>query len=118
ADLSTLCEGLETKAKSFDEDAKKSDKAELKRKVQELEGRKWLSEQKTSIETEIHRLRQIKDLESARKLTNTMALSKKKAELAQALVTDAFIGRFNAELTSLGASRIRVELVQTRTDKG
>ena len=46
------------------------------------------------------------------------ALSTKKSELSQELVSDAFIGRFQAELKALGAARLKVELVQTRTTKG
>ena len=71
-----------------------------------------------SVEDEIARLKKIAALEAARKLTNTTALSKKKAELAQALVSDAFIQRFNSELKAMSAARIQVELVQSRTDKG
>src|SRR5439155_5929644 len=117
-DLSTLIASLETKAKSFDEDAKKTDKADLQKNARELEARKWLSEQKASVEAEIARLKKITALEAARKLTDTTSLSKKKSDLAQVLVSEAFIRRFESELKVLGAARIQVELVQTRTDKG
>jgi hypothetical protein len=116
--LPTLIAALETKAKAFDEDAKKTDKTELKKKARELETRKWLNEQKASVEDEIARLKKIAALDAARKLTNTTVLSKKKSELAQELVSDAFIRRFNSELKALSAARIQVELVQSRTDKG
>ncbi len=117
-ELATFSAALETKAKAFDEDVKKSDKTELKKKARELESRKWLNEQKASVEEEITRLKKISSLDAARKLTNTTALSKKKSELAQELVSDAFIQRFNSELKAMSASRVQVELVQTRTDKG
>jgi energy-coupling factor transporter ATP-binding protein EcfA2 len=117
-ELATLTAALETKAKAFDEDAKKTDKTELKKKARELEARKWLNEQKASVEEEITRLKKVAALDAARKLTNTTALSKKKSELAQELVSDAFIQRFNSELKTMSASRVQVELVQTRTDKG
>ena len=117
-ELATMNAALEIKAKAFDEDATKADKTELKKKACELEARKWLNEQKASIEDEIARLKKIAALEAARKLTNTTTLSKKKAELAQALVSDAFIQRFNSELKAMSAARIQVELVQSRTDKG
>jgi energy-coupling factor transporter ATP-binding protein EcfA2 len=117
-DLSTLIASLETKAKSFDEDVKKTDKVDLQKKARELEARKWLSEQKASLEAEIARLKKVTALDAARKLTDTTALSKKKSDLAQVLVSEAFIRRFESELKVLGAARIQVELVQTRTDKG
>jgi energy-coupling factor transporter ATP-binding protein EcfA2 len=118
SDLHTLITALETKARTFDEDAKKTDKTELKKKVRELEARKWLNEQKASVEGEIVRLTKIAALDAARRLTNTTALSKKKSDLAQELVSEAFIERFNSELRALSAARIQVELVQSRTDKG
>lgn len=117
-DLVTLSESLETQAKAFDEDSKHTDRTELKRKTRELEARKWLSEQKESVEAEIARLKTVAALEAAQKLTNTTALSKKKSDLAEVLVSDAFIQRFNNELRALSAARIQVELVKTRTDKG
>ena len=117
-ELATFSAALETKAQAFDEDAKKTDKTELKKKARELESRKWFNEQKASVEEEITRLKKISALDAARKLTNTTTLSKKKAELAQELVSDAFIQRFNSELKAMSALRVQVELVQTRTDKG
>jgi ABC-type lipoprotein export system ATPase subunit len=117
-EFGTLSAALEIKAKAFDEDAKKTDKTELKKKARELEARKWLNEQKVSVDEEIMRLKKIAALEAARKLTNITALSKKKSDLAQVLVSDAFIQRFDSELKALSAARIQVELVQSRTDKG
>ena len=114
-ELAILSADLEKKAKAFDEDAKQADKTELKKKARELEARKWLNEQKASVQDEIARLKKIGALQTARRLTNTTVLSKKKSELAQALVSDAFIERFNSELKALSAARIQVELVQTRT---
>jgi energy-coupling factor transporter ATP-binding protein EcfA2 len=116
--LQVLATALEVKAKEFDDDAKDTAKIALRSQVREFEARKWLSEQKTSIDDEILRLKKIAVLGGARRLTTTTGLSRKKAELAQMLVSDAFIGRFNSELNALSADRIQVELVQSRTDKG
>jgi energy-coupling factor transporter ATP-binding protein EcfA2 len=117
-EIGALSAAFETKAEAFDEDAKKTDKTELKKKTRELEACKWLNEQRVSVEEEIIRLKRIAALQAARKLTNTTALSKKKSDLAQVLVSDAFIQRFDSELKALSAARIQVELVQSRTDKG
>lgn len=116
--LTTLVQSLEKQAMAFDEDAKKADKVALKKQVREAEARKWVSEQKASVAAEVTRLQKAAALDAARKLTDTTALSKKKAELAQALISEAFIQRFKTELKTLGASRIGVDLVQTRTAKG
>ncbi len=51
-------------------------------------------------------------------LTNTQQLSVKKSALADELITSAYIQRFNDELIKLGASRVPVELVKSRTEHG
>jgi energy-coupling factor transporter ATP-binding protein EcfA2 len=116
--LLTMVTNLETKAKAFDEDVKKTDKTVVQKNTRELEALKWLSEQKASVEAEISRLQQVAALQGARRLTDTTTLSKKKSELAQVLVSEAFILRFESELKALSAARIQVELVKTHTDKG
>jgi ribosomal protein S8 len=117
-DLPPLVTALETEAQLLDEDAKDAGKIELRKSVRELEARKWLIEQGSSVREEIARLKTIEMLKAATRLTTTTGLSKKKAELAQVLVSEAFIARFTSELKGLSADRIQVELVQTRTDKG
>ena len=102
----------------YDEDAKKDNREEIKVKLSRLQTRKWLSEQRTAIAEEIKRLKLLNEIEKARKLVNTKALSQKKGELAEHLITEALVQRFNAELRSLGASKIKVELVKSKVSKG
>ncbi len=105
-------------AAKYDEDAKSDNREEIKKKLNSLQSRKWLSEHRAAIEEEVTRLKLLNQIQEAKKSTNTMALSKKKGELAEALITDAFVQRFNRELKVLGASQLKVELVKTRTPKG
>ena len=105
-------------AARYDEDAKSESREEIKKKLSSLQARKWLSEHRTAIDEEVERLKLLNQIQKAEKSTNTMALSKKKGELAEALITDAFVQRFNRELKVLGASQLKVELVKTRTPKG
>ena len=116
--LAQQVQSLETQAKAFDEDAKRTDKVALRKLVREAEARKWVNDQKAAVAAEVTRLQKVAALDAARRQTDTMALSKKKAELSQVLVSEAFIKRFIDELKKLGASRIGVDLVQTRTAKG
>lgn len=118
APVDGLVTSMDERAKAFEADAAKSDKAALKKQLTALEARKWLSDQKAAIEAEVARLNQIAALENARRHTDTTALSKKKGELAEALVSEAFKQRFSDEMKALGASRIKVELVQSHTTKG
>jgi len=84
----------------------------------DLQAKKWLSQQRESIDEEIKRLKKLNILEEAKRLTSTTGLSKKKGDLAEILITKAYVKAFNDELKILGAGQIRVELVKTRVNKG
>lgn len=105
-------------AKKYDEDSGSDNKLEIKKEFYELEARKWLSQQRKSIDAELESLKTIQKLQSAKKLTNTRVISKKKGELAETLITDAFVERFNKELENLGANHIEIELIKTKVTKG
>lgn len=102
----------------YEEDAKSDNREEIKNKLNGLQAKKWLSEHRAAIEEEINRLKLLSQIQDARKTTNTLALSKKKGELAEALITDAFVKRFNNELKTLSASQVKVELVKSKVSKG
>jgi ABC-type lipoprotein export system ATPase subunit len=104
--------------KKYDKDAKSDNREDLLKQLNELQTRKWLSQQIKSIEKEIERFNLIDTLQSAKKLTNTRVLSTKKGELAKLLITNAFVFRFNSELKNLGASQIKIELIKSRVNKG
>ncbi|UKV13210.1 hypothetical protein L6172_14255 [Thalassospiraceae bacterium SW-3-3] len=109
---------LEELAAKYDEDAKSDNREKIEKQLNSLEARKWLSEHRAAIDEEITRLKLLNQIQEAKKSTKTKALSDKKGELAEALITDAFVKRFNAELTALGASQMKVELVKSRVSKG
>lgn len=110
-----LCE---KQAIEFDRQAEKDNRLEIQKQLTEREARKWLSEQRSSIEAEITRLNDVHKLEEAKRLTNTAALSRKKSDLADELITQAYIERFNDEMKVLEASYINVTIEKTRTAKG
>ena len=105
-------------ATKYDEDAKSENREEIKKKLNSLQARKWLFEHRAAIDEEVTRLKLLNQIQAAKKSTNTKALSQKKGELAEALITDAFVQRFNAELNALGASQVKVELVKSKVSKG
>lgn len=105
-------------AVKYDEDSKSDNREEIKKKLNSLQAKKWLSEHRTDINEEVARMRRLNQIQEAQKSTNTKALSQKKGELAEVLITDAFVQRFNAELKSLGASQVKVELVKSKVSKG
>lgn len=102
----------------YDEDAKSDNREEIKKILNSLQARKWLFENRSTIDEEVSRLKLLDQIQEAKKSTNTKALSQKKGELAEALITDAFVQRFNLELKALGASQVKVELVKSKVSKG
>ncbi|MCD4843158.1 MAG: AAA family ATPase [Methanosarcinales archaeon] len=110
--------GYDESAQKYEEDAKKDNRADLVSIQLELQARKWLSQQRKSVEDEISRLEQVDVLQAAKNLTDTTILSRKKGDLAEKLITEAFVKRFDGELKQLGANRIKIELAKTRVKKG
>ena len=105
-------------AAKYDEDAKSDNREEITKRLNSLQTRKWLSEHRTTIDEEVTRLKLLNQIKAAKESADTTALSRKKGELAEALITDAFVQRFNAELKALGASQVRVEFVKSKVSKG
>lgn len=117
-DASAHSKRLGEAAAKYEEDAKSDNRDKIKKKLNSLKAKVWLSEHRAAIDEEVNRLKLVSHIQKAKKATNTKALSEKKGELAEALITDAFVWRFNAELKNLGASQVKVELVKSRVTKG
>lgn len=116
--LDSRAHTLDSEARTFEEDAKDENRPKLEIRRRELKARKWVSEQRQSLDQEILRLAEVRKLEHAKRLTNTQQLSLKKSNLADELITQAYAKRFQDQLNALGASHIRVSLVKTRAEKG
>ncbi|MBF0414411.1 MAG: AAA family ATPase [Magnetococcales bacterium] len=117
-EANALSKSLGECAAQYDEDAKSDNREEIKKKRDSLETRKWLSENRAAIDEEVTLLQQLNQMKMAIRSADTTALSRKKGELAEALITEAFVQRFNNELNSLGASRVKVELVKSKVSRG
>lgn len=113
--LTVYRDELEAAAYQYDQDALGFDRAEATNQKLALEAKKWITEQASAIRVEVARQHQVNDYESWKGLAGTRAISMKSAEVTQAVVTEAYVERFNRELLALGATRIQVELVKTRT---
>lgn len=113
-----VVDSLTLQAKGFDDDAKSGDSSGTGKQRDELAVRHWISAQEDAVKAEIDRLGKHEMFAEAKRLTSTTGLSKKKGELAAQLVSEAFIKGFRTELNRLGAERISVELIRTRTDRG
>jgi len=65
-----------------------------------------------------HQFGRLAALERAKRMATTSAISKKKGELAEQLISKAFKERFLKELGRLNGQRIRVKLERTRVSYG
>ena len=106
---------LELDAVQFEEDALGFDRVQAGKDKLTFEAKKWVSQQAEAINVEVERLKQMKGYDTWKGLAGSRPISLKAAEVAQAVVTEAYVERFNNELRALGAARIQVELVKTRT---
>lgn len=116
--LDALAAKLEADAMALDKDAQADQRATLKKSLAEVSARKWLSQQKTAILAEALRLSHVHLLEEAQRLTNTRWLSKTKTDLAEVVVSEALIQRFQTEITALRAAYVKVAIERTKTTKG
>ena len=115
AKLAEYRDALEANAAQYDQDAKSFDRAQASSQKTALEAKKWITEQAAAIGVERDRLRKVKEYEAWKGLAGTRGISTKSAEVTLAVVTEAYVQRFNRELKALGASHIQVELAKTRT---
>jgi len=116
--LASLEKNLENQASAYERDTQTSDRTAHLQQRRELDTKKWLSEQRASIESEIERQKSIAFLGKAMRLTNTKALTGKASSLSEKLVTGAFKKRFEDELNLLGATRLRVRIEKLKATKG
>lgn len=116
--LGERVDAIDGQAVALDQDAKGENRPALETRQKELVAQKWLFQQRNGVQREVSRLKEIRKIENARKLASTYALSSKKSALADTLITDAYVKRFQTELADLGAGQIKVKLVKTRAERG
>jgi hypothetical protein len=116
--LVSLEKNLEDQASAYEQDAQTGDRTELPKQKREMWAKKWLSEQRASIEREIERKKDISLLGKTMGLTHTKVFTDKASSLSEELVTEAFKKRFEDELNLLGATRLRVRIEKVKATKG
>ena len=109
---------LERDALQYDEDARNFDREKAGQDKLTLEALRWTAQQATAIHREIARLKKIEDYDEWERLAHSRKISLMAGHVAEKVITQAYVDRFNQELRLLGASRIKVELIKTQTKKG
>lgn len=118
AKLEARAKGLEEEALQLDKDAKEFDRVTATREKLDLEAQRWISQQKAAVVKEVARLKGWQDFETWKGLANSRKISMKTSEVAEKVITESYVNRFNAELGRLGAKRVRVAIVKTRIERG
>lgn len=109
---------LEKEAKQNDRDADRIDRERVAKDKLDLAARRWTSEQADAIRTEIDRLKSVEEYERLKRIANSRPISIQAGKVAELVITQAYVDRFNRELRELGASRLQVQLVKTRVERG
>ena len=118
AQFTRRAEELARSAQQDDEDAASFDRDTAALDKLNLEARRWIAQQAEAIQDEVARLRQTEKYDEWKKLANSRFVSIKIRQIAEKVITQAYVDRFNHELRALSASNIRVELVGAGAAKG
>lgn len=118
AALQAYCAALESEAAHRDLDTQGFDRTNATKNKLAWEAHLWISQQAAAVRKELERLKALKAFDDWKALANSRKVSLKASEVAAKVITQAFVGRFNAELKLLGATRIQVEIAKSRTDRG
>ncbi|MDN7127040.1 AAA family ATPase [Pseudidiomarina sp. 1APR75-33.1] len=116
--IQSLIDTLELQIEQHHRDAENFDKAALSLQINELKSKRWASAYIEAIKEEISCLQKKREIDEWLKSVNTTAISREAGRVSEILVTDAFVDRFNKELKLLGAAKVNVELVKTKTKHG
>lgn len=118
ARLEARAQSLEAEAVRLDKDATLFDRTKATKEKLALEAQLWVSQQKAAVVKEVERRKAWNCFETWKGLANPRRISLKASEIAEKVITESYLGRFNAELEALGAKRVRVAIVKTRADRG
>jgi energy-coupling factor transporter ATP-binding protein EcfA2 len=116
--IQALIDDLKLEIEQHNKDTEAFDKTALNNQINELKSKKWASGYIQAIKHEITGLQKKYEIDAWLKSVSTTAVSREAGRVSEILVTDAFVARFNTELKLLGADKVNVELVKTKTKHG
>lgn len=116
--LERFAEQLTSEAEQSERDALQFDRPKAVSEKAALEACQWVSQQSEAVRREQKRFKDYKTLEKLKTNANSRRISNKATDISESVVTESYVKRFNDELRALGATRIQVELVKTRTNRG
>ena len=108
---------LELQKKTLEGALEDERRASLQEQLVHLSCHKWIYDNRESIVSQIANLKKQEELVNAKQLLNTNRITLEANQLANSLITDAYIERFINELKRL-APKIRVKLEKAPSQKG
>lgn len=108
---------LETEIDSLKTALNEEKQEEYKKELQHLQYRHWVYQQHELIQSIIQNDKRKKELEAGLQLLKTNRITSESNQLAEALITDAYIERFNKEMKVL-APYLKVKLEKGQSQKG
>ena len=108
---------LETEIDSLKAALNEEKQEEYKKELQHLKYRHWVYQQQELIQSIIQNDKRKKELEAGQQLLKTNRITSESNQLAEALITDAYIERFNKEMKVL-APYLKVKLEKGQSQKG
>lgn len=117
ATLNGVITALETEIDSLKAALNEEKQEEYKKELQHLKYRHWVYQQQELIQSIIQNDKRKKELEAGQQLLKTNRITSESNQLAEALITDAYIERFNKEMKVL-APYLKVKLEKGQSQKG
>ena len=115
--VSRVIEALETEIASLKSALNEEKQEEYKKELQHLQYRYWVFQQIELIQSIIQNEKQKKELEAGLQLLKTNRITSESNQLADSLITDAYIQRFSMEMKAL-APDLKVKLEKGQSQKG
>ncbi len=116
-ELAIAIEELESEINVLKEALNEEAKGEYKKELQHLQYRNWTFNQIELIRMIIENDKRKKELESGLQLLKTNKITLEANQLAEVLITDAYISRFNKEMRAM-APNLKVKLEKGQSQKG
>lgn len=115
--LNGVINALETEIDSLKAALNEKKQEEYRKELQHLQYRHWVYQQRELIQSIIQNDKRKKELEAGQQLLKTNRITSESNQLAEVLITDAYIERFNKEMKVL-APYLRVKLEKGQSRKG
>jgi energy-coupling factor transporter ATP-binding protein EcfA2 len=108
--INSLVTTLEKQAKEFDDIAVVGERTRLENEFAELDSKRRLAAKRETVISIVEKLKRKEKIRQSLRATNTLGVSRKSAELMEAVVTDQLKHNLRAEFRNLNVDYIKIDL--------